>query len=711
MVSSRTVWMILLVLCVGACRDLEAENCSDDRDCGALAVCVSSVCVRSELPGTVITLDRTEARIGETVLVDASTSYSRTGAVLSWEFTVEPEGAALIESSTTSPGVAWYQVAKPHVDVVAVVSVTDTLGNTSVARRTISAVDSPPVVRLSAEPHPFQPGDIVSVVVDAEDPDGDELSFRWALAGSWGSLIGTGDRAQLQTVPNREEIVYRVSVVVSANGEEAMASLDLSGRNRAPVIHQEEAPSAHHQCHGDAEGCISRIPLVREIDDVGQVRVEARVLVGLPGVGISLESNGSGGYDAVMTCRPVCRIAGSYRIEVTATDDQGLTSTMEIAAQVLNRPPVLTAHDGSILPHGKHQSGLYRVERAQGKVLVWSDPDGDPPDLSRTRWTASSSIVAFLDPGAIDPALAVIGTKEQLSDLWVSVTSADINGAEASDTKALPVGNRKPVIYFAGDPTEGHEYAGAKGDVPIFQKAMVIPVEDPDGDPVDVFVQPLSESLGVTVQQRAGGWYLQVEGPSLLGQSHRVRIMARDSWGGTSEVEADVRISNTPPVVVTNPAGMVSGTGCSRQTCCGPAGCPASLGAAMVLTHFDQPGPAHFRKEVRVFDADGDPVRVVLVPRKVEKAFAYFRDATTTAEIPFDEPRELRCTKEPSGELVCPYEVRLYGKSETGASCRIDTGTAAYATLHLSAELDDGIAPKFGTGFTLGTLSPSGACQ
>lgn len=711
MPKARWVGMILLGLAITACKDIDTGSCTNDAECGPQGVCQRSVCVRTDLPVLTVATDRSEARIGETVLVDASASWSRTGGHLSFSFAVEPEGAASIIVGEDVPGVAWFTVEKPHLDFDVVVEAIDRNDNRSIERRTIVSQDSPPIVDWSFAPEPFQPGDVVTITLAAMDPDGDVLAFDWSLEGSWGSLIGDGPTAQLHTVPHREDIIYRVSASVSARGIEVTRAVDLSGRNRAPEIIPFAEPAADHACEAGL-GCLSRIPLIETIDDVGDVRADARILSGPPDVTVVLEANGSGGFDAITSCRPVCPIAGDYRIEVTATDTEGLVSTREIGARVRNRPPVLQVHDGGALPHAWHPPGLFRVERPAGTVLVWSDPDGDPPDLSTIRWSASSSVVDFSDPASIDPSIVAIGTKEQLQDLTITLLAADINGAEAADTRPLPVGNRPPSIYFAGEESEGHEYVGVAGDgQPILRKAFLVPVEDRDGDPIELRVRPpYPTPAGMRVYEESGTWYLEVEGASFLGQSVRISVEAGDAWGDWSEASGLVRISNREPVITMTPSAIKTGSGCSRQSCCLEwvgAACVRQA-SAMVFTAFDTQGPALFDQKLLVRDPDGDPVRVTLTPSSLSKGYAFFSD-TRTQETEFTSPKELVCTGSSAATLTCSYQVRFYGRADNGGACRIETGSPA-AVLSLQATLDDGMGASPGVGFVLSTAA-GGTCQ
>jgi len=96
-------------------------------------------------------------------------------------------------------------------------------------------LNRPPVITSleAEEPGWTAPLDSLQVTCDAEDPEGDELSYNWSASG--GNITGTGPEA-IWTAP--EEVgMYDITVVVSdSQGREATGLIALIASNGPPPI-------------------------------------------------------------------------------------------------------------------------------------------------------------------------------------------------------------------------------------------------------------------------------------------------------------------------------------------------------------------------------------------------------------------------------------------------------------------------------------------
>jgi hypothetical protein len=156
---------------------------------------------------------------------------------------LDPDGDALFfryeasggtfTTDPAQPGIATYRndgVARSSDSIRVVVTDTSNASGSGVAAVTLQA-NRPPTVRAiallpEAECHPRC---ALTVEAQAEDPDGDELSFVWS-----GCASGTGERESC-TIPQPGD--YTAAVTVSdGRGGVASASVDLRGTNRPPVI-------------------------------------------------------------------------------------------------------------------------------------------------------------------------------------------------------------------------------------------------------------------------------------------------------------------------------------------------------------------------------------------------------------------------------------------------------------------------------------------
>ncbi len=691
---------LVVAALLGSCGGEEITTCSTDVDCGVGALCKHRLCVADPAPEIVLTADRREARIGEAVVVDAGASSAAAGM----EFRVEPDGAASLEIEGRR-AVIRRQV--PHQGVDVVVTARSASGAVAEGRLHVAARNSEPTVQLVATPDPFQPGAEVLLEAQATDGDGDPLSFEWDLEGGAGSLAGAGNRATLSTVAGTEAIRYAVRVrALDGKGGASEASVTLEARNAAPAIVLPEV-LVDHQCGGDPFTCSASASLAVEVEDVGPTSVAFRLLSDRTDVAHRFVEDEDGITTLELVCAPACAIAGTWQVEVTATDALGAATTRQLAVEVRNRPPMLRAHDGSAVPHSAlaDEGGVrYLLARAAGSVITWEDPDGDPPAPGSVRWSSTSEIVEFEDPASLDTLVRAIGTREELLAIELAVVAADINGAEAADRAAIPVGNTGPSATFGGDPREGHSYLRTEADGSrVYRKAISLEsleASDPDGDPLAVTVEldPLDpEAVGRVVRlvEEEGGYLLEGIGPDFLERSYRVIVRVSDGWGGSASSTGSVLVSNRAPEVITRPvtASVATGRSCQTFSCCIPhysgVGCLAEPDARVATRWGSTNGPLTFSDAVTVRDPDGDPVVLEVGFGYEHLSEAQVRDGTT-----WRGTATLACTPL-GGDWRCPLEVRLQGRADhLGFYCTLDTGTAVGATAAVAARASDGLGGR-----------------
>lgn len=694
---------LLSLALLGGCSEIAVGRCSTDEECGGDGVCDAGLCLRDPAPRLVVALDRTAARVGEVVEVDASASSIPGGGPLSFWFSVEPGDAAVIESLPETPGRARMRMVMPHVDATVVVRAESGTGRITEQRRVVQAANSVPTLSLRLVEDAFEPGEPATVEALVGDGDDDELSIAWSLEGEKGRLEVAGATAVLTSVSDYTGI-YRVHGSVRDGwGGIAEAVLDVSPSNRAPRLTIHPVPPAAHACEGE-RGCAALAHLRHEVEDVHPVELAWNLLAGPEGVAAQFTKTDAG-TRVDLSCTPACRIAGTYRIELQARDSLGATSTKAFDLEVGNTPPVLTAHDGRGLPHQAiEEAALFRAARAEGAVLVWRDPDGDPPDPATVRWLSPSEAVAFADPASLNTALTATGTIEELASIEATVIAADINGAESADTKPLPIANAPPSITWGGDRREGHEFVSRSGGMSTWRKAIdfaSLEARDPEGGPVSISfaLDPTdadAAALGVSLVHGADGWSLEGSGPDFVGRSYGVVATAVDAWGATSSSAGSVLVSNRPPTIDVAPQSEVFPIerGCELQQCCvrSPSGsCVGPLYSARVATMYGpigNPGPARIGRTFISSDPDGDPLEASVErtanygssPRLVVGGSAVFFPAS----VPCDDPAGLQ------SRCLLTLEMRGFTGTEP-LTCELPGGTNLGAFAAFEVRVTDGL--------------------
>jgi outer membrane protein OmpA-like peptidoglycan-associated protein len=99
----------------------------------------------------------------------------------------------------------------------------------------LPAQNRPPTVRARCEPCTIEAGRSVTVSADAQDPDGDVLTYRWSAPA--GAFQNTADRQTLWTAPQQEGPVPVTVVVSDGHGGTASDNVTIQVlRTRQPVV-------------------------------------------------------------------------------------------------------------------------------------------------------------------------------------------------------------------------------------------------------------------------------------------------------------------------------------------------------------------------------------------------------------------------------------------------------------------------------------------
>ncbi|MBN1862082.1 MAG: PKD domain-containing protein [Dehalococcoidales bacterium] len=157
-------------------------------------------------------------------------AYDPDGGELSYQWsadggTVSGEGSAVSWKTPDTPGS--YQIS---------VTVTDDRGSEAEAQFSLEvAANTPPVIdSLSTKRHQINRGEFVVIECQAQDDDGDELTYSWSATG--GAFYGTGPVATWEAPL---ELGSYVITVVASDGSGARATGRLTLEvtvNHSPVI-------------------------------------------------------------------------------------------------------------------------------------------------------------------------------------------------------------------------------------------------------------------------------------------------------------------------------------------------------------------------------------------------------------------------------------------------------------------------------------------
>ncbi|HEY0839504.1 MAG TPA: hypothetical protein VGD74_04910 [Vulgatibacter sp.] len=683
-------WMLVTLAVAGCDAADDFGPCKVDADCEAGAACAESFCVADPLPRIVLVADRTGARVGDMVRIDASAS-TLAGPQAALDFTVEPADAARIVRSEENSRIVEVQPFVPHTAIVITASSASAHGRLASSSLRIEPLNSLPRVALRAAADGFEPGALVEIVADASDADGDGISLAWTLVAGPGELESTaGDRAWLRTASGHlGRYTVRVDAADGRPGGASYAVLTLEPTESAPSIDPGAWVEVDHFCDGDPLECRAVARLSPVVTSISPVSASWQLLDG-GDVTATFEPADRADTTVTLRCAPACPIAGDYRLELTVSDPQRREAKAIVEVRVGNRPPVVRAHDGADLPReflqlGADGAARYHVFRENGVFFAWHDPDGDPFDPASVEWTSSHEYLAFDDPTALDTGFSVVGTAPELLALQVLVVAADWNGAGAADSRSLPIRNRPPSVRFDDDLTEGHFYVGDP-EAPYRKRIPTAEARDDDGDPLHVrysLVQPARPGLRLF---DAGQEALLAGQASVVGFDHEVMVTVRDDWGAEVKATALVRLTNRAPVVRLDPGHevfTVGAPGSSPAECCDPAGGGCTYGSyAMSHASFfpTHAAPLQVKPRFVVVDPDGDPIDLRLVNAHAFRAKLTIDVAQGVREL----ASEVLCSVR--GEGACTASLQMSGRLATPAGTRCDFDTSilknSFAFIH-----------------------------
>ena len=400
--------------------------------------------------------------------------------------TAEPTVAWSASRGTLTPSgrtATWSSPDVGDVDVTCTASDGARTGSSTLRLRVVQN-QAPADVRVTASPASVDVGGTTALTCAAADPDGDRLSYSWAVSA--GSVTEQGEATTFQA-PDVSQAVTATCTATDPSGATATGSrlvvvghliLDLSLDGDA----QDDSPFGHG-------GVI-----------MGAVAAPGRT--GQPGRALAFD-----GVDDV----------------VTVPSDPALTPTDEVTVSVWIRPSELPEREMFAVSHGSWQN-RWKVSLTPG---------------SRPRWTVNttSRIVDLDGPAAIAEGVFthLVGTYDGVRmRLYVDGTlAADVpqDGAIRSTDLPLLLGQMLPG-------QTDYNFAGTIDDVRVYNRALsAAEVLELNGGGTDAGAGPREgRDLGLPFPNPARG---AVTVPLALDEPQAVRVTVLDPLGRTVAVLHD----------------------------------------------------------------------------------------------------------------------------------------------------------------------------
>jgi predicted secreted protein len=446
----------------------------------------------------------------ETTTLTASAEDGN-GDELSYAWTA-PEGWSLGSNSGETTEVTAPDRANVSAEVTLTVS--DGGGGTATASVALSTRrnEGPSVTSMTAEPPQIEPTGTSTVRVDADDPEGDEVSYDWSVPDDW-TLEGEGREVDV-TAPDQfgASATIRVTVEDGA-GNETTASIQLSTPdNDGPVVQTLDALPQTVEAGGTIDLSVSATD-----PDGDSLSYNWSVADG----DWSLQSNEE---TAALTAPDQTGVR--TQVSVTVDDGAGHQSSASILVSTrANRPPNLAALDVS--PQQVAPGGTVTARTRA------SDPNGDSLSYSwsvPSNWTQSGqgSSIQLQAPDQYGAS----GT--------VQVTIEDGNGGQATATVAVTTRTNTP-------PTIGSLTARPPVVQPGGTSTLEVVASDPNGDGLNY---NWTVPTGWTEQSTGSSDTIDVVAPGKRNRSARIRVEVTDGAGGTATAAVVVRTRlNQPPLI------------------------------------------------------------------------------------------------------------------------------------------------------------------
>ncbi len=468
------------------------------------------VVVPNRSPTAVGTISDRELMVGDSATLDVAPFFSEPdGQQLGYAVAVSD--SSRLTATVEAAVLTIMAVAKG--DVVVTVTAADPGGLSATQSFVVTVPNRPPVAvdSIAATIIEVDRADSLDVAPFFTDPDGDSLSYAATVSDSTLASAEVTGSTVIVTALAKGEAEISVTAI-DDEGLSAEQRFTVTVPNRPPLVADTIPARTLFKDEADT------LALARFFTDPDGDALTWDAEASDRGV-VALEVSAAEGTLVVTAVGQ-----GESEVTVTAADPEGLTAAQSFLVTVPNRGPVVADE----IPA---QTLLQPETGPLDLRHHFSDPDGDA--LTYTAETTNSSVAGAVVAGPLLTLQA--GARGEAT---VTVTATDPGGLSASQSFAVTVPNRAPIV------TTPIPEQTIRSERPTTVD-LSAHFDDPDGDALTYTASARSTTVvGVTVQGTS-----VVLRPRAKGTT-RVRVTAADPSGLTAEQSFAVIVANRAPTAV-----------------------------------------------------------------------------------------------------------------------------------------------------------------
>jgi predicted secreted protein len=387
------------------------------------------------------------------------------------------------------------------------------------------------------------PGETVQLTATADDPDGDDLSWDWSVAGDFSVESSNGSTATV-AAPDSYDTSGTVQVTVTDPFDKSdTGSVSLStASNNAPQI---QAISANPAQLGPGEDGF----LTAEVEDQESAAADLTYTWSTPSSDWTIDTQSA--RQTSVTAPNRYGETATFTLEVSDPEGNTTTGTVVLSTFANDGPRFsdITADPTNVERTQASRVTIRRPTDEDGNRIDW-DPNGDDVNFN---WSTSNADWTINGSGS---SVDVIAPDEPQSSTTVTVEIVEAN-TEAQKTSTGSVGLSTP----QNTAPENVSFSYVDGEKPVAGESFQLrgTAEDPDGDSLSYSWESLNSNW--TIQSGETSQVVTIQAPDNKDAQASIELTVSDGFDSKTVPDFVRTQPNNAPVVDSATPGTDSNVG------------------------------------------------------------------------------------------------------------------------------------------------------